>query len=88
MIKRYIKNESVVEKDHEESLLLFDINESKMFKLNKISKLLWQKSGKNFDMESLKKIITDNCFQVTNLEKDLENFIKNALKYNIISLII
>ncbi len=84
MTKRYTKNNDVIEKNYMDSLLLFNINENRMFKLNKISKLLWRKSGKTFDMEKLIEIINENCYQVSNLEKDLNNFINNALKYNII----
>ncbi len=84
MAKKYTKNQDVIDKDYGGKLLLFDINESKMSELNSVAKLLWEKSGTSFDLADLTKIVNENCFDVGDIEKDLEDFIKVALKNNLI----
>ncbi|NYZ77393.1 PqqD family protein [Candidatus Micrarchaeota archaeon] len=81
----YSKNPNLIEKDTDTGLLIFDTRSGRMMELNATAKLLWKKSNAKFEAEDLKKIIQDNCVSVKNLEADLADFIKNALKHGLVS---
>ena len=83
-VKKYTKNKDVIEKNYEEKLLLFNVSDGKMLELNKIAKILWQKSGESFTFEDLEKIANDSFYDIKNLNDDLEGFIKKAIKNNLI----
>ncbi|MDD5068679.1 MAG: hypothetical protein PHS53_02460 [Candidatus Pacebacteria bacterium] len=84
MEKRYTKNEDIIEKNNEDKLLLFNINDGKMMELNRVAKLLWQNTGKSFGFRELQKIIGENCYDIKNVDDDLKKFVEVALKKEII----
>jgi hypothetical protein len=81
----YSKNPRLIDKETDGGLLLFDTESGRMLELNATAKLLWKSSGTVFDMEGLRKIIEANCAPASGVEKDLADFIKTALKHNLVS---
>jgi len=81
----YSKNPNLIDKKTEAGLLLFDTDSSRMVELNATATLLWQESKTDFRKEDLKKIIEDRCTGANNLEQDIADFIKAALKLNLVT---
>jgi hypothetical protein len=81
----YSKNPNLIEKDSDSGLLIFDTQSGRMMELNTTAKLLWKGSSERFEEENLKKIIQDNCVSVKNLDADISDFIKTALKHGLVS---
>lgn len=87
MEKIYIKNPELIEKENEENLILFNVNSGVLVELNKISKILWEKTENSFTLNNLKEIIKENCFNIKeSLDQDLKDFINNALKKKLIKI--
>jgi hypothetical protein len=81
----YSKNPNLIEKDSDAGLLIFDTQSGRMMELNATAKLLWKSSSERFEEENLKMIIQDNCVSVKNLDSDIADFIKMALKHGLVS---
>lgn len=80
----YSKNPQVIDKELDDGLLLFDTDSGKMMELNRTAKLLWQKSGAGFVTADLKRIITENCTGAANVDADIADFIKTAVKLGLV----
>jgi hypothetical protein len=81
----YSKNPNIIEKDTDAGLLIFDTQSGRMMELNATAKLLWKNSGAGFKEEDLRRLIQDNCVSVKNLDADIADFIKTALKHGLVS---
>lgn len=81
----YLKNANLIEKKVEAGLLLFDTDSSKMVELNVTAALLWQESPKSFSKRDLEKIIEERCTGAKNVDADVADFIKTALKLNLVT---
>ena len=81
----YSKNPQLIDKETDDCLLLFDTDSGRMLELNSTAKLLWQKSKSTFELADLKEIIEKNCTSVNGVDADLEEFIKMALKHNLVT---
>lgn len=84
MGKEYRKNPELIEKENESGLLLFNVNSGVMVELNKTAKLLWKNTGDSFTLADLDNLISQNCYNIKNLDNDLNDFIKIAIKKNLI----
>lgn len=81
----YSKNPNLIDKETPTGLLLFDADSGRMLELNSTAKLLWQQTKDSFGLADLKKIIEENCTTVNGIDADLEEFIKTALKSNLVT---
>jgi hypothetical protein len=81
----YTKNPNIIEKDTDAGLLVFDTQSGRMMELNPTARLLWQKSGSSFESDNLKKIIETHCAGVKNLDQDVSDFIKTAIKLKMVT---
>ncbi|MCX6773826.1 MAG: hypothetical protein NTY68_02395 [Candidatus Micrarchaeota archaeon] len=81
----YIKNLNLIDKETENGLLLFDTDSGRMMELNITARLMWQKTGTSFRKEDLKRIIEEDCASIMNLDEDLSDFIKMALKSGLVT---
>jgi hypothetical protein len=81
----YSKNLQLIDKETPTGLLLFDSDSGRMLELNPTAKLLWQKTKDHFEMEDLRKIIEENCTSASNIDSDLVEFIKTALKHKMVT---
>lgn len=81
----YLKNANIIEKKVEAGLLLFDTDSSKMVELNATAALLWQESPQRFSKPDLEKIINARCTGAKNVDADLAEFLKTALKLNLVT---
>jgi len=80
----YKKRDSLIDKESEKGLLLFDTVSGRMVELNPVAKLLWKESGNSFDVGDLREIINKKFGNQENTEEDLKNFIETAKKFNLI----
>ena len=81
----YSKNPQLIDKETETGLLLFNTDSGRMLELNSTAKLLWQKTNDAFELADLKKIIEDNCTDVNGIDSDLDEFVKTAIKHNMVT---
>jgi hypothetical protein len=81
----YQKNQNLIDKKTEAGLLLFDADTSRMVELNATAALLWQESPARFGKDDLEKIIGERCTGAKNVERDVADFIKSALKLNLVT---
>ena len=81
----YQKNPNLIDKKTDIGLLLFDTDSSRMVELNPTAMLLWQDSGATFTAEDLKRIIEARCTDAKNVEQDISEFIKTAVKLNLVT---
>jgi hypothetical protein len=82
---RYLKNANLIDKETDACLLLFDTDTGRMMELNTTARLLWKKTGGSFGIGNLKKIIREYCTPVGDCDADLSEFVKNAVKYGLVS---
>ncbi|MBW2992381.1 hypothetical protein KY345_04150 [Candidatus Woesearchaeota archaeon] len=81
---KYNKNPKLIDKETEQGLLLFNVDSGNMIELDKMARLLWQKSGDSFTLEDLKKIVEENCTKIGDVDKDLPEFVENAKKFKLV----
>ena len=81
----YLKSQSLIDKEIEGGLLLFDNSSGRMVQLNSTARLLWQKSGDSFGEGDLKEIVEKNCTSIRNLDADISKFVKTALKTGLVT---
>ena len=81
----YSKNPQLIDKETETGLLLFNTDSGRMLELNSTAKLLWQKTKDSFEMADLREIIEKNCTGFNGIDPDLDEFIKMALKHNMVT---
>lgn len=81
----YQKNLNLIDKRTDAGLLLFDTDSSRMVELNATAALLWQESPASFRPKDLKKIIEERCTGAKNVEQDIADFVKTALKLNLVT---
>ena len=81
----YSKNPQLIDKETETGLLLFNTDSGRMLELNSTAKLLWQKTKDTFELADLKEIIEKSCTDANGIDSDLEEFIKTAIKHNMVT---
>jgi hypothetical protein len=81
----YQKNPNLIDKKTDTGLLLFDTDSSRMVELNSTAMLLWQESKSSFTEKDLQSIIESRCTGAKNVEQDISDFIKTALKLNLVT---
>jgi hypothetical protein len=81
----YQKNQNLIDKKTEAGLLLFDTDSSRMVELNPTAALIWQESPARFGKDDLKKIIDERCTGAKNVDRDIADFIRSALKLNLVT---
>jgi hypothetical protein len=81
----YSKNPNLIEKETDNGLLIFDTRSGRMMELNSTAGLLWTRSGASFEPADLRKIIEDNCTGAKNLDADIADFLKTAIKHGLVS---
>ena len=81
----YSKNPQLIDKETETGLLLFNTDSGRMLELNSTARLLWQKTKDKFEMADLKEIIEKNCTGANGIDADLDDFIRTAVKHNMVT---
>ena len=84
IVKRYSKNPELVEKENQGKLLLFNVNSGVMFELNESARILWMQSKNIFSVKDLDDIIKKEFEESSDMEKDVNEYIRTALKENLI----
>ncbi len=81
----YRKNPNLIDKQTNTGLLLFDTDSSRMVELNTTAALLWRESRAEFRSGDLEQIIEKRCTGATDVKRDIDKFIKDALKLNLVT---